>query len=220
MVRGIEADVLPTARAARHGHPHLQSLSAAVGCPAAGAQGSAATPTSAARPKARFDMTTEANQRKLEIAESLAQLAEQQGLSLIDLAIAFVINHPAVTAAIIGPRTMEQLESQLTGAERHPGAARPWTASTNSSPPGRHRQPRRQQLRGSRTHPNRQTQNLKPRRVHSEEREPTFPRTSVDDRARWLIVEWQCGAHGRAGAGFTRDDQGAVAGLDPIQQPR
>ena len=36
---------------------------------------------------------------------------------LIELAIAFVINHPAVTAAIIGPRTMEQLESQLPAAE-------------------------------------------------------------------------------------------------------
>jgi hypothetical protein len=36
---------------------------------------------------------------------------------LIELAIAFVINHPAVTAAIIGPRTIEQLESQLPAAE-------------------------------------------------------------------------------------------------------
>jgi aryl-alcohol dehydrogenase-like predicted oxidoreductase len=49
--------------------------------------------------------------------EELAQLADQAGLTLIELAIAFVINHPAVTAAIIGPRTMEQLESQLPGAE-------------------------------------------------------------------------------------------------------
>ena len=62
-------------------------------------------------------MTTEANQRKLDIVENLAQLAEQQGMTLIDLAIAFVINHPAVTAAIIGPRTLDQLESQLSGAE-------------------------------------------------------------------------------------------------------
>ena len=34
-------------------------------------------------------------------------------MPLIQLAIAFVLNHPAVTSAIIGPRTMEQLESQL-----------------------------------------------------------------------------------------------------------
>jgi len=49
--------------------------------------------------------------------EELTQLAGQAGLTLIELAIAFVINHPAVTAAIIGPRTMEQLESQLPAAE-------------------------------------------------------------------------------------------------------
>ena len=38
-------------------------------------------------------------------------------MSLIELAIGFVINHPGVTAAIVGPRTMEQLESQLRAAE-------------------------------------------------------------------------------------------------------
>jgi aryl-alcohol dehydrogenase-like predicted oxidoreductase len=37
-------------------------------------------------------------------------------MSLVQMAIAFVIRHPAVTAAIIGPRTMEQLESQLPAA--------------------------------------------------------------------------------------------------------
>jgi aryl-alcohol dehydrogenase-like predicted oxidoreductase len=37
-------------------------------------------------------------------------------MSLIQLAIAFVVNHPAVTSAIIGPRTMEQVESQLPAA--------------------------------------------------------------------------------------------------------
>ena len=39
------------------------------------------------------------------------------GMTLIHMAIAFVINHPAVTAAIIGPRTGEQLESQLGAAD-------------------------------------------------------------------------------------------------------
>ena len=38
-------------------------------------------------------------------------------MSLIELAIAFVVNHPAVTSAIIGPRTMEQLDSQLSAAD-------------------------------------------------------------------------------------------------------
>jgi aryl-alcohol dehydrogenase-like predicted oxidoreductase len=58
-----------------------------------------------------------ANQHKLDAAEQLARLAEEAGMSLIELAIAFVLNHPAVTAAIIGPRTMEQLESQLPAAD-------------------------------------------------------------------------------------------------------
>ena len=64
----------------------------------------------------RYDLSLPANQRKLDAAEVLAQLAEETGMSLIEMAIAFVINHPAVTAAIIGPRTMEQLESQLPAA--------------------------------------------------------------------------------------------------------
>ena len=49
--------------------------------------------------------------------EQLAWLAEEAGITLIQLAIAFVLNHPAITAPIIGPRTMEQLESQLAAAD-------------------------------------------------------------------------------------------------------
>ncbi|MGO7983728.1 aldo/keto reductase, partial [Rhizobium johnstonii] len=64
-----------------------------------------------------FDMELPANRRKLEIVDSLAQLADDAGLSMIELAIAFVINHPGVTSAIIGPRTMEQLLSQLPAAD-------------------------------------------------------------------------------------------------------
>ena len=65
----------------------------------------------------RYDLSLPANQRKLEAADALAQLAEEAGISLIEMALAFVIRHPAVTAAIIGPRTLEQLESQLGGAD-------------------------------------------------------------------------------------------------------
>jgi aryl-alcohol dehydrogenase-like predicted oxidoreductase len=61
----------------------------------------------------RFDLALPENQRKLEAVEQLARLAEQAGLTLVELAIAFVIQHPAVTAAIIGPRTTDQLEGQL-----------------------------------------------------------------------------------------------------------
>jgi aryl-alcohol dehydrogenase-like predicted oxidoreductase len=62
-------------------------------------------------------MSIPGNQRKLEAADALAQLAEEAGMSLIHLALRFVIEHPAVTAAIIGPRTMEHLESQLGAAD-------------------------------------------------------------------------------------------------------
>ena len=62
-------------------------------------------------------MSLPGNQRKLEAADALAKLAEEAGITLIEMALAFVIRHPAVTAAIIGPRTMEQLESQLTAAD-------------------------------------------------------------------------------------------------------
>jgi aryl-alcohol dehydrogenase-like predicted oxidoreductase len=65
----------------------------------------------------RFDMSLPENQRKLDAAEQLAELAEQSGLTLIQLAIAFVLRHPAVTAAIIGPRTMDHLDSQLAAAD-------------------------------------------------------------------------------------------------------
>ncbi len=37
--------------------------------------------------------------------------------TLIEMAIGFVLNHPGVTSAIVGPRTMEQLESYLPAAD-------------------------------------------------------------------------------------------------------
>ena len=54
---------------------------------------------------------------KLDAVEALAQLAEEAGVTLIQLAIAFVLCHPAITAAIIGPRTMEQLDGQLAAVD-------------------------------------------------------------------------------------------------------
>jgi aryl-alcohol dehydrogenase-like predicted oxidoreductase len=58
-------------------------------------------------------MEKPSNQAKLDAVEELALLAENAGISLIHLALAFTLAHPAVNATIIGPRTMEQLESQL-----------------------------------------------------------------------------------------------------------
>jgi aryl-alcohol dehydrogenase-like predicted oxidoreductase len=116
LVRGIEEDVLPTAQ--RWGMGTLTYSPLAGGWLSGKWRKDAApTPTSAARPNARFNMSTAANQRKLEIVDALATIADEAGMPLIELAIGFVINHPGVTAAIIGPRTMEQLESQLPAAD-------------------------------------------------------------------------------------------------------
>lgn len=116
LVRGVEEDVLPTTR--RHGMGTLTYSPLAGGwLSGRWRKDSAGAPTSSARPSARFDMTSPANQRKLDAVEDLALLAEEAGLSLIELAIAFVVNHPGVTSAIVGPRTIEQLESYLPAAE-------------------------------------------------------------------------------------------------------
>ncbi|GED89887.1 aldo/keto reductase [Streptomyces sp. 6-11-2] len=116
LVRGIEEDVLPTVR--RHGMGTLTYSPLSGGWLSGRYRKNASEgPASAARPQARFDMTTPANQRKLDAVERLAVLAEKSGLTLIELAVAFVINHPGVTSAIIGPRTMEQLEAFLPAAD-------------------------------------------------------------------------------------------------------
>src|SRR5215831_8218788 len=60
-----------------------------------------------------YDATNGANAAKLEAADALGALADEAGLSLIQMAIAFATHHPAVTSAIIGPRTMEHLDSYL-----------------------------------------------------------------------------------------------------------
>ena len=66
---------------------------------------------------ARFDMTRESNQRKLALMDDLAAIADKAGISMTHLANAWVLAHPAVTSAIIGPRTMEQMEDLLAGAD-------------------------------------------------------------------------------------------------------
>jgi aryl-alcohol dehydrogenase-like predicted oxidoreductase len=57
------------------------------------------------------------NARKLQAVGELTKLAEEAGLSLPHLAVGFVLARPAVTSLIIGPRTMEHLDSLLTGAD-------------------------------------------------------------------------------------------------------
>jgi aryl-alcohol dehydrogenase-like predicted oxidoreductase len=118
LARGVEAEVLPLCE--RFG------MGVIPWSPLAGGwlsgrfrKGGEVTSHRAARIPARYDLSIPGNQQKLDAVEQLSQLAEQAGLSLVHLAIAFVIRHPAVTAAIVGPRTLEQLEGQLGAVEAH-----------------------------------------------------------------------------------------------------
>ncbi len=65
----------------------------------------------------RFDPSLPANQARMAAVEELVKIAEDIGCSLIHLALAFVTAHPAVTAAIIGPRAMDQLTDLLAAAK-------------------------------------------------------------------------------------------------------
>jgi aryl-alcohol dehydrogenase-like predicted oxidoreductase len=117
LIRAVEADVLPTCR--RYGMGVIPWSPLAGGWLSGRYRKGQDPPQSqrAERLPGRYDLSTPGNQRKLDAADALAQLAEEAGMTLIQMALAFVIRHPAVTAAIIGPRTMEHLESQLAALD-------------------------------------------------------------------------------------------------------
>lgn len=64
-----------------------------------------------------YQMDRPDNQRKLDLIDQLDIIANDAGISLMHMAIAFVCAHPAVTSAILGPRTLNQLEGLLEGAD-------------------------------------------------------------------------------------------------------
>jgi aryl-alcohol dehydrogenase-like predicted oxidoreductase len=117
LVRAIEGDVLPTCR--RYGIGVISYSPLTGGWLSgrwrkdAGQQAS----SRAQRLPERFDIDQPLNQRKLDAVEQLSQLADEAGITLIQMAIGFVLNHPAITSAILGPRTMEHLQSQLAAAD-------------------------------------------------------------------------------------------------------
>jgi aryl-alcohol dehydrogenase-like predicted oxidoreductase len=119
LTRGIENEVLPVCQ--RYGMGVLSYSPLAGGWLSGRYRKDTDTtgPASAARKRLvnQFDLSLPENQRKLDAADALAKLADEAGISLIEMAIAFVLRHPAVTSAIIGPRTMDHLESQLTAAD-------------------------------------------------------------------------------------------------------
>jgi len=106
LTRAIEYDVLPTCQ--RHGMG-VMSGKYRKGQEVSG-------PGSAARSRrlpARYDAGDPSNAAKLDAADALGALADETGITLIQMAVAFVTRHPAVSSAIIGPRTMEHLDAYL-----------------------------------------------------------------------------------------------------------
>lgn len=116
LVRGAEREVFPVAQ--QYGVGILSYGPLAAGWLSGNYRIGARQPESARADliPGRFDVDAEGNQRKLAAADALARLAEDNGLSLIDLSVAFALNHPAVSSVIIGPRTQEHLEAYLKAA--------------------------------------------------------------------------------------------------------
>ena len=117
LVRGVEAEVLPTCQ--KYGMGVIPWSPLAGGWLSGRWRKGADDLTSrrASRIPQRYDLSDPANQAKLEAATALGDLAAEAGVSLIHMALAFVIGHPAVTSAIIGPRTQEHLDSQIGATE-------------------------------------------------------------------------------------------------------
>jgi aryl-alcohol dehydrogenase-like predicted oxidoreductase len=118
LIRRIEADVLPVCE--RYGMGVIPWSPLAGGWLSGRYGKGGESPADSRRAQmipSRYDMSIPGNQAKLAAAQALGEVADGAGLSLIEMALAFVTNHPAVTAAIIGPRTMEQLDSQLPALE-------------------------------------------------------------------------------------------------------
>ena len=116
-VRGIEAAVLPACE--RHGMGVIPWSPLNGGMLTGRYRPDAEAPTTgrAARMPDRFDPGRPAVRRKLELIPELEKVAADAGMPLTHMALAFTLTHPAVSAAIIGPRTMEQLEGLLGAAE-------------------------------------------------------------------------------------------------------
>ncbi|MBD9701265.1 aldo/keto reductase [Streptomyces sp. ID01-12c] len=114
--RGVEAHVLPVAEEYGLGVLVWSPLASGWLSGAVREGRAVATSRSAFMPD-RFDLTLPYNRTRLAAVERLAVIADEAGLTLIQLALGFVTAHPAVTAALIGPRTLEHLHAQLAAAD-------------------------------------------------------------------------------------------------------
>ncbi len=117
LARGVEAAVLPTAQRYGMGVLTWGPLSAGwlSGRYTQGVDLESGGRTALERQK--FDPSTPGNAAKLEAVGALAEVAAEAGVSLPHLAVGFVLSHPALTSAIIGPRTAEHLDDLLAGAD-------------------------------------------------------------------------------------------------------
>jgi len=114
--RGIEAHVLPVTQ--QYGLGVLAWSPLAAGWLSGAVREGRENPTHrAAIMPERYDLAVPANRARLDAVERLAKVAEQAGLTMIQLALGFVTAHPAVTSAIIGPRTLGHLAAQLAAAD-------------------------------------------------------------------------------------------------------
>ncbi|ALV51698.1 aldo/keto reductase [Streptomyces althioticus] len=114
--RGIEAHVLPVTEEYGMGVLAWSPLASGWLSGAVRKGRDVTTHRSAILPE-RFDPSLPHNQARYDAVERLAGVADEAGLTLIQLALGFVNAHPAVTAALIGPRTVEHLRSQLAAAD-------------------------------------------------------------------------------------------------------
>ncbi len=114
LTRHAEADVLAVAQ--RHGLGIL-SYSPLAGGWLSGVGRGIADSRRGARFPHLYDLSLPSNQRKIEAVEGLQALADAADLTLIELSLAFVLRHPAISSVIIGPRTIAHLESQLPAAD-------------------------------------------------------------------------------------------------------
>ncbi|MDX3076138.1 aldo/keto reductase [Streptomyces sp. NPDC088354] len=114
--RGIEAHVLPVTQ--EYGLGVLAWSPLASGwLSGAVREGREITTSRSVLLPQRFDLTVPSNRARLDAVERLAAVADAAGLTMIQLALGFVTAHPAVTSAIIGPRTLDHLHSQLAAAD-------------------------------------------------------------------------------------------------------
>ncbi|MFE6164014.1 aldo/keto reductase [Streptomyces sp. NPDC056486] len=117
LVRSNERDVLPLAQ--KYGLGVLAYGPLAAGWLSGKYRAGGAQPKSFREDliPGRYDISAPRNADKLTAADALARLAEESGLSLIQLAVAFSLNHPGVSSVIIGPRTAEHLDTYLKALE-------------------------------------------------------------------------------------------------------